>query len=99
MDDFKQINGLFDDTIKETCHHIQAYTTSNESFMYSQMLCENICIKVFKAMEVKICDHEDLCRWTLMLRKNLPDDVKTIMAIWSFKCKGFPDRMLNKHKA
>jgi hypothetical protein len=27
--DFEQINGLFDNTINEICHHIQAYTTSN----------------------------------------------------------------------
>ncbi len=26
-DDFEQINDLFDDTINEICHHIQAYTT------------------------------------------------------------------------
>jgi hypothetical protein len=86
-DDFKQINGLFDDTINEICHHIQAYTTSNESFTYSQMRCENDCIKFFQAMEVKIPDHKDHCHWTLMLCKDLLVDVKTIMAIWSFKCK------------
>ncbi len=98
-DNFEQINGLFDDTINEICHHIRAYTTSNESFMYSQMLRENDCIKFFKAMEVKIGDHKDFCHWTLMLHKDLPVDVKMIMAIWSFKHKRFPDGMLNKHKA
>ncbi len=36
--DFEQINGLFDNTINEICHHIHAYTTSNETFTYSQML-------------------------------------------------------------
>jgi hypothetical protein len=63
-DDFKQINGLFDDMIYEICHHIQAYTTSNESFTYSQMLHENYCIKFFQAMEVKICDLKDCGHWT-----------------------------------
>jgi hypothetical protein len=56
-DDFKQINGLFDDTINDICHHIQAYTTSNESFTYSQILCESDPRKFFEAMEVKIPDH------------------------------------------
>jgi hypothetical protein len=98
-DDFEQINGLFDDMFNEICHHIQVYTTSNESFTYSQKLCENDCINFFEAMEVKICDHKDCCHWTLILCKDLPVDVKMIMAIWFFKCKRFPDRMLNKHKA
>ncbi len=60
-DDFEQINGLFDDTTNEICYHIQAYTTLNESFTYSQMLHENDCIKFFEAMEVLIRDHEDCC--------------------------------------
>jgi hypothetical protein len=34
-----------------------------------------------------------------MERRNLPQEAKTIMAIWSFKRKRFPDRTLNKHKA
>jgi hypothetical protein len=56
--DFEQINGLFDNTINETRHHIQAYTTSNETFTYSQMLCEDDRVKFFEAMEVKIENHE-----------------------------------------
>ncbi len=63
------------------------------------MLCENDCIKLFEAMEVEICDHEDHCHWTLMLRKYFPVNIKTIMAIWSFKRKRFLDGTLNKHKA
>jgi hypothetical protein len=63
------------------------------------MLCENDCIKFFKAMEVKIHDHKDHYHWTLILRKDSPVDVKTIMPIWSFKRKRFPNRRLNKHKA
>ncbi len=63
------------------------------------MLRENDCIKFFEAMGVKLRDHKDHCHWTLMLHKELPVDVKKIMAIWSFKCKRFPDGMLNKHKA
>ncbi len=32
-------------------------------------------------------------------KKDLPLGAKSIMAIWLFKRKQFPDRMLNKHKA
>jgi len=34
-----------------------------------------------------------------MERKDIPIGMKTIMAIWSFKRKRFPDGTLNKHKA
>ena len=56
--DFEQINGLFDDTRNAICHQIQANTTSNESFMYSQMLRETDHTKFFEAMEIKINVHE-----------------------------------------
>jgi hypothetical protein len=50
-------------------------------------------------MEVKLADHEFQNHWTLMERKDLPFGTKTILAIWSFKRKRFPDETLNKHKA
>ena len=53
----------------------------------------------FTAMEVELADHEECNHWTLMERKDLPIGTKTIMAIWSFKRKRFPDGTLNKHKA
>ena len=59
--DFEQINGLFDDTINVLCHQIHAYTTSNESFTYSQMLREADHTKFFEAMEIEIDDHETRC--------------------------------------
>jgi hypothetical protein len=95
--DFEQINGLFDDTLNAICH--QAYTTSNESLTYSQMLRETDHTKFFEAMEIEINDHEARCHWDLMLRTDLLLGSKTIMVIWSFKRKRFPDGTLNKHKA
>jgi hypothetical protein len=50
-------------------------------------------------MEIEISDHEARRHWDLMLRTDLPIGAKTIMAIWSFKRKRFPDGTLNKHKA
>jgi hypothetical protein len=70
--DFEQINGLFDDTINEIHHHVQACTTSNKFFSYSQMLREDDQVKFFEAMEVKVCDHKERNHWTLMLRKDVP---------------------------
>ena len=97
--DFEQIKCLFDDTINKFCHHVLAFTASNEAFTYSQMLQERDHKHFFEAMEVELNDHETCKHWTLMERKNLPQGTKTIMAIWSFKQKQFPDGTLNKHKA
>ncbi len=51
-------NGLFDDTINDTCHQVHPYATSNESFTYSQMLQEDDHKQFFEAMEVKLADHK-----------------------------------------
>jgi hypothetical protein len=96
--DFERNNSLFDDMINEICHQVQAYATSNESYTYSQMLCEADHINVFEATEIEINDNESCRHWTLILCKELPIGAKTIMAIWSFS-KRFPDGTLNKHKA
>jgi hypothetical protein len=53
----------------------------------------------FQAMEDEINDHETCNHWTLMLQSDMPVGTRTIMAIWSFKRKCFPDGSLNKHKA
>jgi hypothetical protein len=96
---FDQLNGLFDDTINDICHQVHAFTTSNETFTYSGMLREDDHKQFFQAMEVELEDHEERNHWTLMERKDLSLGTKTIMAIWSFKQKRFPDGSLNKHKA
>ncbi len=100
MNDLDRLHGLFDDTINDICHHIQAFTTSdNESCTYSQMLQQDNHKDFFQAMEVELNDHETRNHWTLMKQSDLPAGTKTIMAIWPFKRKRFPDGSLNKHKA
>jgi hypothetical protein len=85
--DFEQIKGFSDDTINAICFQIQAYTTSNESFTYSQMFWKADHAKFFEAMEIKIGDHKNRLHWDLMLRKDFCLGSKTIMAIWLFKRK------------
>ena len=97
--DYERINGLFDDTINDVIHHVKAYTTSNENFTFSQMLKEDDYREFFQAMLDEISVHEERNHWTLMERRDMPIGAKTIMAIWSFKRKRFPDGSLNKHKA
>ena len=50
-------------------------------------------------MEIELDDHETRNHWMLMLQKDMPTEAKTIVAIWSFKRKRYPDGLLNKHRA
>ena len=52
-----------------------------------------------KAMMIELGDHESRNHWTVINRSDMPRDVKTIFAIWSFKRKRFPDGRIMKHKA
>jgi hypothetical protein len=99
LNNYDQLNGLFDDTINDICHQVYAYAISNKSFTYLQMLREEDHKQFFAAIEVELADHEECDHWTLMECKDLPIRTKNIMAIWSFKCRRFPDGTLNKHKA
>jgi hypothetical protein len=47
----------------------------------------------------KVDDHESQVHWTLTKHCDIPPGTKTIMSIWSFKRKQYPDGTLNKHKA
>ena len=51
------------------------------------------------AMVKEVKDHESQGHWEFIPRSQKPSGVKTILAIWSFKRKRFPDGCLNKHKA
>ncbi len=67
LNDLDCLNGLFDDTINDICHHIQAFTMSdNELYTYSQMLQQDDHKDFFQAMEVELNDHETRNHWTLM---------------------------------
>ena len=97
--EYERVNGLFDDTINNMLHHVKAFTTGNENFTFNQMLKEDDYRMFFQAMLEEISVHEEREHWTLMNRRDMPSDAKTIMAIWSFKRKRYPDGSLNKHKA
>ena len=54
---------------------------------------------LYRAVEKEIREHEGQHHWDLVLRSTIPEGVKTIKSVWSFKRKRFPDGCLNKHKA
>ena len=72
---------------------------SNETFNYKQALQEPDYHKFVKAMVNKVDDHESQVHWTLTKHCDILPGSKTIMSIWSFKCKQYQDGTLNKHKA
>ncbi len=51
------------------------------------------------AMVREVDDHKKQGHWTIMQHCDMPPNLKTIMSIWSFKQKQYPDGTLNKHKA
>ena len=77
--DYERVNGLFDDTINEIVHHVQADTTGNEVFTYSGMLKQDDYKQFFEAMVAGIGVHESRHHWTMMLRSDLPPGAKPIM--------------------
>lgn len=97
---FEQVNENFDGTCNDILHHVYtAAKENNESYTFKEMLKQDDRMEFVEAMEKEISDHTSRKHWDIILRSTMPKDMKTIMAIWSFKRKRFPDGRLNKHKA
>jgi hypothetical protein len=77
----------------------QSSIASNDMFTYKQAMCEKNYHKFVKAVIKEVDDHENRNHWTIMRCSDMPVDTKTIMCIWSFKRKSYPDGSLNKDKA
>jgi hypothetical protein len=99
IDSYHRMNSLYDGTINCFLMMAQASAASNETFTYKQAMHEKDYRDFVKAMIKEVDDHENKNHWTIMNRRDMPTDAKTIMAIWSFKQKRLPDGTLNKHKA
>ena len=82
-------------------HHAALMTASgdNDTYTFKNMLQEDDKNEFISAMMKEIKDHEDRNHWNVMLRDDLPKGAKTILAIWSFKRKRFPDGRIQKYKA
>jgi hypothetical protein len=74
-------------------------TSSNKVFTYHQAQKQEDWNDFIIAMEKEILDNESHSHWDLIPCSTIPPGNKVIKAIWSFKCKCFPDGRLNKHKA
>jgi hypothetical protein len=99
MDQIERVNRNFDGS--SNVIHPFAFTSSatdNEAYSMKEMLKQPDVADFVKAMIKEVQDHEDNGHWELVPRSSIGSS-KTILAIWSFKRKRFPDGSLNKHKA
>jgi len=99
IDSYHCMNTLYDGTINCFSTLAKSNIASNETFSYNQALKQEDFCEFIKAMTVEVSDHESRDHWTLTKRCDMPEDTKTIMSIWSFKRKRYPNGTLNKHKA
>jgi hypothetical protein len=99
VNSYHRVNTLYDRTIN--CFSMIALSSvpSNETFTYKTAMKEKDYTNFICAMMHEVDDHEKRNHWTIMPRCNMPAGSKTIMSIWSFKQKRYPDGVLNKHKA
>ncbi len=93
------MNTLYDGTIICFLMVAQSSIASNETFMYKQAMQEKDYHDFVLAMVHEVNDYKKRGHWTIMQRCDMPPNSKTIMSIWSFKRKRYPDGTLNKHKA
>jgi hypothetical protein len=99
IESYHRVNSLYDRTINCFSTLVQSSMASNETFNYKQALQEPDYLEFVKAMVNEVDDNESRVHWTLTKRCDHPPGTKTIMSIWSFKRKRYPDGTLNKHKA
>jgi len=94
------VNTHFDGTLNYLNPMAYSSTLSdNETYTFKEMLQQPDKNEFILAMMKEIQDHENREHWSLFPRADIPDGHKTILAIWSFKRKRFPDGRVNKHKA
>ena len=96
----EKVNMHLDGTLNYI-HHAALMTTSpdNDTYTYKSMLQQEDKNEFVKAMMKEIVDHESRKQWSIMRREDLPIGAKTILAIWSFNRKRFPDSRIQKYKA
>ena len=72
---------------------------NNESYTFGQMLKNKYAADFIHAMIKEADDNEKRNHWEVVHRWDKPPGVKTILSIWDFRCKCFPDGRIIKHRA
>ena len=85
-------SALFDSTLNDISHFcFNTDASSNDTFTLTEMLKQKDISEFVKAMMKEVADHEDREHWEMFLRSKMPEGCKTILAVWSFKRKRYPD--------
>ena len=97
---YGKVKQLFDSTINE-CHNVifNATVNNNDVYTLKQMLKLPDIKEFVIAMQKEIQEHQSRDHWELHLRKDMPQGSKTILSVWAFKVKRYPDGRILKHKA
>jgi hypothetical protein len=96
----ERINTHFDNTVNKI-HHAALLVAAgdNDTYTLKDMLKQEDKADFVAAMVKEVVDHESRDHWTLMPRSAMPKGTKSILSIWSFKRKRYPDGRVLKHKA
>jgi hypothetical protein len=95
MDNYHQVSTLYNGMMNCFSTMAQSSIVSNKTFTYKEAMRESDYHQFVKAMVKEVEDHESRNHWTIMQCCNMPNDTKTIMSIWSFKLKLYPDEKLS----
>jgi len=93
------VNKHFDGTLNYIHHAVLMAAEDNDTYTLKDMFKQEDKAEFIAAMMKEVEDHEKRNHWTVMPRDEMPKGAKTILAIWSFKRKRFPDGRVLKHKA
>ena len=100
VDSFHSANQNFDNTLNNL-HPMAllAEKQDNKSCKFWEIPKQSDAAEFIRAMMKETGDHESRGHWTVIPRHEKPPSVKTILAVWSFKRKRYPDGRINKRKA
>ena len=81
----------FDGSINYLAYHVfAAGKENNETYTFREMLKQDDRDDFIEAMQVEVDAHQTREHWEIIPRSQMLKEMKTIMAIWSFKCKCHP---------
>ena len=96
----QRVNTHFDGTLN-SLHHaaLTAAAGDNDTYTLKDVFKQDDKSEFIQAMMKEVNDHESRNHWTVLPRSAIPQGTKTILSIWSFKRKRYPDGRVLKHKA
>ena len=100
VNSYHSAHQLFDDTLNSLyAVELVAQKKDNQSYIVRQMLEQPDAAEFIKVTLMETDDHESRRHREVIPRRDKPSQAKTILAIWAFKRKRFPDGRINKWKA